>query len=61
MIDGDNDQEETTDELDVSEGFGGFPDDVSLTQSLGCASNQRKKTTLDILKTEDKDLSDPDK
>jgi len=47
MIDEDNDQEEPVDELDVSEGFGGFPDDVSLTQNLGCASNQRKKHKKD--------------
>ncbi|WP_168196215.1 hypothetical protein [Echinicola soli] len=36
-------QQEEAAEWDLSEGFGGIPEDVELTKNIGCASNSRKK------------------
>ena len=37
-------QKETlADEWDFSEGFGGIPENVSLTKNIGCASNSGSK------------------
>lgn len=30
-------------ELDFSQGFGGIPEDLDLTQNIGCASDRKKK------------------
>jgi hypothetical protein len=30
-------------EIDFSEGFGGIPENVSLTKNIGCASNSTSK------------------
>ena len=35
--------ETPAEEWDLTEGFGIFPTDVSLTQNIGCASNSEKK------------------
>jgi hypothetical protein len=47
-------QKETlADEWDFSEGFGGIPENVSLTKNIGCASNSGHKNK----KTEKKSSS----
>jgi hypothetical protein len=36
-------KEEYAPELDFSEGFGGLPEDLDLTQNLGCVPERKKK------------------
>ena len=38
-----NQKETLADEWDFSEGFGGIPENVSLTKNIGCASNSGHK------------------
>jgi hypothetical protein len=35
--------EEMISEVDYSEGFGGIPENVSLTKNIGCASDSKNK------------------
>ena len=35
--------EELISEVDYSEGFGGIPENVSLTKNIGCASDSKNK------------------
>lgn len=37
-------ENEMISEIDFSEGFGGIPENVSLTKNIGCASNSSIKT-----------------
>lgn len=43
-------KEPLADEWDFSEGFGGIPENVSLTKNIGCASNSghKDKKTIKI-------------
>lgn len=34
-------------EIDFSEGFGGIPENVSLTKNIGCASDSSQKVLVD--------------
>jgi hypothetical protein len=36
-------EEELISEVDYSEGFGGIPENVSLTKNIGCASDSKDK------------------
>ena len=36
-------EDEMVSEIDFSEGFGGIPENVSLTKNIGCASNSKGK------------------
>lgn len=36
-------EEEFISEVDYSEGFGGIPENVSLTKNIGCASDSKNK------------------
>jgi hypothetical protein len=36
-------EEELISEVDYSEGFGGIPENVSLTKNIGCASDSKGK------------------
>jgi hypothetical protein len=36
-------EDEMVSEIDFSEGFGGIPENVSLTKNIGCASNSIDK------------------
>ncbi|SMD42116.1 hypothetical protein SAMN00777080_0653 [Aquiflexum balticum DSM 16537] len=36
-------EEELISEVDYSEGFGGIPENVSLTKNIGCASDSKNK------------------
>lgn len=36
-------EDEMISEIDFSEGFGGIPENASLTKNIGCASDSRSK------------------
>ncbi|MCR9016267.1 hypothetical protein [Aquiflexum gelatinilyticum] len=41
-----NQKETLADEWDFSDGFGGIPENVSLTKNIGCASNSGDKNKI---------------
>ncbi len=43
-------QESEAEEWDLSQGMGIFPDDISLTQNIGCVGGQSKKEVKPPLK-----------
>ncbi|MCL6258933.1 hypothetical protein M3O96_07545 [Aquiflexum sp. TKW24L] len=50
-----SENEELASEWDFSEGFGGIPENVSLTKNIGCASDSKpnpKKTSKNSSSTE---------
>jgi hypothetical protein len=45
-----SEKEEMASEWDFSEGFGGIPENVSLTKNIGCASDSKPKPKKNVKK-----------